>query len=104
MFLFDSCYNQHVELIYTQTNTHERSTIMSTNKNAYEIRADILSQAQGLLHSRYEKEMHIWEQTRTRDPQTSKIIDGNDGTQPQFPTAQQILDCADQLYSFVEDR
>ena len=41
---------------------------MSTNKNAYEIRADILSQAQGLLHSKYEREMSIWEQTRTRDP------------------------------------
>ena len=75
---------------------------MSTNKNAYEIRADILSQAQGLLHSKYDREMSIWEQTRTRDPQTGKIIDDVD--RPQFPTSEMILAEAEKLYSFVDQK
>ena len=40
---------------------------MSTNKNAYEIRADILKEATGLVTHKYEKDMYIWEMTRTRD-------------------------------------
>jgi len=75
---------------------------MSTNKNAYEIRADILSQAQGLLHSKFDRESCIWEQTRTRDPQTGKIIDDVD--RPQFPTSEMILAEAEKLYSFVDQK
>ena len=75
---------------------------MSTNKNAYEIRADILSQAQGLLHRKFDRESCIWEQTRTRDPQTGKIIDDVD--RPQFPTSEMILAEAEKLYSFVDQK
>ena len=75
---------------------------MSTNKNAYEIRADILSQAQGLLDTKYDREMSIWEQTRTRDPQTGKIIDDVD--RPVFPTSEMILAEAEKLYSFVDQK
>lgn len=75
---------------------------MSSNKNAYEIRADILNQAQGLLHSKYDREMSIWEQTRTRDPNSGKIIDPVD--QPEFPTSEMILEEAEKLYSFVDQK
>tara|TARA_B100001287_G_C22320148_1_gene361236 strand:+ start:154 stop:381 length:228 start_codon:yes stop_codon:yes gene_type:complete len=75
---------------------------MSTNKNAYEIRADILSQAQGLLHSKYDRDFSIWEQTRTRDPQNGKIIDDVD--RPEFPTTEDILIEANKLYSFVDQK
>jgi|TARA_B000000557_G_scaffold254174_1_gene244023 hypothetical protein len=77
---------------------------MTTNKNAYEIRADILKEATGLLQCQYEREMNIWEQTRTRDPQNGKIIDANDGTMPKPIKTKDILDCANELYSFVDSK
>ena len=75
---------------------------MSTHKNAYEIRADILKEATGLIQQKYDREFNIWEQTRTRDPQTGKIIDPID--QPTYPTTQDILACANELYSFVDSK
>jgi len=85
----------------THTNIHKGGHTMS-NRNAYEIRADILNQAQGLLHSKYEREMSIWEQTRTRDPESGKIID--DKNRPEFPTTESILTEAEKLYSFVDQK
>lgn len=75
---------------------------MSTNKNAYEIRADILKEATGLIQQRYDRQFNIWEQTRTRDEKTGKIMDPID--QPSFPTTQEILACANELYSFVDSK
>jgi hypothetical protein len=75
---------------------------MSTNKNAYEIRADILKEATGLIQNKFDREFNIWEQTRTRDPQTGKIMDPID--KPEYPTTQDILDCANELYSFVDSK
>jgi len=48
--------------------------------------------------------MNIWEQTRTRDPQTGKIIDANDGSMPKPIMTKDILDCANELYSFVDSK
>ena len=95
-------YTNRVEVIYTQTNTHERRKIMSTNKNAYEIRADILKEATGLIQNKFDREFNVWEMTRTRDLQTGKIMDPID--QPKYPTTQEILDCANELYSFVDSK
>ncbi len=86
---------------HTQTQTHKGGHTMS-NRNAYEIRADILNQAQGLLHTKYEREISIWEQTRTRDPESGKIIDDKD--RPEFPTVEAILVEANKLYSFVDQK
>jgi len=79
---------------------------MSTNRNAYEIRADILGQAQGLLQSKYEREMTIWEQSLPRHPDTGSIIDPSKSevTKPAFPTTQEILKTANELYTFVDNR
>lgn len=73
-----------------------------SNRNAYEIRADILNQAQGLLHSKYEREISIWEQTRTRDPESGKIIDDKD--RPEFPSVEAIVAEAEKLYAFVDGK
>ena len=75
---------------------------MSTNKNAYEIRADILKEATGLVTHKYEKDMYIWEMTRTRDEKSGQITDPIN--KPSFPTTQDILDCANELYSFVDSK
>ena len=75
---------------------------MSTNKNAYEIRADILKEATGLVTHKYEKDMYIWEMTRTRDEKSGQIMDPIN--KPSFPTTQDILNCANELYSFVDSK
>jgi len=75
---------------------------MTTNKNAYEIRADILKEATGLIQNKFDREYCIWEQTRTRDPQSGKILDPID--QPEFPTTKEILEIAEDLYSFVDSK
>ena len=75
---------------------------MSTNKNAYEIRADILSMAQGHIPSKYDKEFLIWESTATRHPEQGFIISKKDA--PEFPTTEDILKAARDLYSFVDGK
>ena len=75
---------------------------MSTNRNAYEIRADILGQAQGLIHEKYNKDFQIWEMSATRHPESGQIISIKDA--PAFPTTKEILECANELYSFVDKK
>lgn len=75
---------------------------MSTNKNAYEIRADILGQAQGLLHEKYNRAYQTWEMSVTRHPETGVILSTKDA--PVFPSTKEILDCANELYSFVDKK
>jgi hypothetical protein len=73
---------------------------MSTNKNAYEIRADILSMAQGHIQCKYDKDYLIWESTATRHPESGNIL-SKEGA-PEFPTTEAILKAAHDLYSFVD--
>ncbi len=75
---------------------------MSTNKNAYEIRADILGQATGLVQEKYNRAHQTWEMSATRHPETGVIISTKDA--PVFPTTKEILECANELYSFVDSK
>jgi hypothetical protein len=76
---------------------------MSTNnKNAYEIRNDVLMQAQGLVMEKYNKDFQIWESSVTRHPESGQIISTKDA--PAFPTTEQILKTASELYSFVDTK
>jgi hypothetical protein len=75
---------------------------MSTNKNAYEIRADILNQAQGLVMSRYDKDFQLWESSVLRHPESGQVISIKDA--PTFPSNDEILKTADELYSFVDTK
>lgn len=76
---------------------------MSTNnKNAYEIRNDVLMQAQGLIMEKYNKDFQIWEMSATRHPESGQVISIKDA--PAFPTTEQILKTASELYSFVDTK
>ena len=75
---------------------------MSINKNAYEIRADILNQAQGLVMTRYDKDFQVWESSVLRHPDSGNIISTKDV--PTFPTTDEILKTASELYSFVDTK
>ena len=77
---------------------------MSTylNKNAYEIRADILNQAQSIVMEKYNREFQVWEASVTRHPDSGQIISIKDT--PIFPTNDEILKTANELYSFVDTK
>lgn len=75
---------------------------MSTNKNAYEIRADILGQATGLVQEKYNRAYQTWEMSAIRHPETGAIVSTKDA--PAFPTTKEILECANELYSFVDSK
>ena len=74
---------------------------MSSN-NPYALRANLLSQAEGILMQRYQVEhdkarehMHL---SRDRD----KAFDVSTVTWPEFPTTDDIIAEAEKLYSFVQ--
>jgi|TARA_Y100000294_G_C8503423_1_gene315788 hypothetical protein len=75
---------------------------MSINKNAYEIRADILNQAQGLVMTKYDKDFQVWENSVARHPESGNILVTKDV--PAFPTTDEILKTANELYSFVDTK
>ena len=66
------------------------------NKNAYEIRLDVLGTATGFVLDEYNREFSVWERKdmegKTTDPA------------PKFPGTEVILEKAEELYKFVENR
>ena len=66
------------------------------NKNAYEIRLDVLSYAMGLVQDEFSRKWSVWER-KEMEGKTSE-------TAPKFPGTQEILDKADELYKFVENK
>ena len=70
----------------------------------YELRAQLLRQAEGILIHRYQIEhdkvrenLHL---NRERDP----AFDVNTVTYPEFPTTDDIIAEAEKLYSFVQKK
>ena len=87
--------------LHTTHNTQEKK--MSSN-NPYALRANLLSQAEGILMQRYQVEhdkarehMHL---RRARD----KAFDVSTVTWPEFPTTDDIIAEAEKLYSFVQKK
>jgi hypothetical protein len=79
----------------TIPNTHEfpPKTIQPINnhsKNGYEIRSDILAIAKDIRLREFDVEFEIWKLLREENP-----------TMPKFPTIDNIIETAGQLYSFV---
>ena len=73
--------------------------MVTTNKNAYEIRTDVLSMAQGLVMEKFHNAYSKWTDSTDRHPQTGAILSTTDS--PEYPTSADILKEAKQLYSFV---
>ena len=53
-----------------------------------------------ILFMRYDKDYLIWESTATRHPEQGFII-SKEGA-PEFPTTEEIIKAAHELYSFVD--
>jgi hypothetical protein len=68
-------------------------------KNGYEIRADILKQAQDLVAQDFHIKFQGWEMTAERDEKTGQII--TKVGMPEFPGLDKVLETAEKMYAFV---
>lgn len=75
---------------------------MSTsNKNGYEIRADILKMSKELLEFQYANNLHVWEMSVDRDEKTGRVLNTKNAPKP-F-TIDHVLDTAEEMYRFVNN-
>ena len=75
---------------------------MVSNKNAYEIRTEILDMARGFVMDRYHSAMQKWQEPTDRHPETGQLLSTVDA--PQYPSSSEILAEANKLYSFVDSK
>ena len=75
---------------------------MVSNKNAYEIRTEILGMAQGFVMDKFHNNHQKWLDSTDRHPETGAIL--STANSPEYPTSDNILREAEKLYSFVEDK
>ena len=73
---------------------------MVSNKNAYEIRTEILGMAQGFVQGKFDDARGKWENSTSRHPETGQLLSTKDA--PEYPSSEDILREAENLYSFVE--
>ena len=66
------------------------------NKNAYEIRLDVLGLAMGLVSDEYNRNWSVWERYDIENKSNTPA--------PSFPSTKNILDKAEELYAFVEGK
>ena len=76
--------------------------MVSNNKNAYEIRTEILGMAQGFVMSKFDHAKSNWEMSTSRHPETGQLLSTKDA--PEYPSSDEVLREAEKLYSFVEDK
>jgi len=88
-------------LQHTETYTQEKYMV-SNNKNAYEIRTEILDMARGFVMDRFHSSMQKWENSTDRHPDDGTILSTVDA--PQYPSSNEILAEAKKLYSFVDSQ
>jgi hypothetical protein len=76
--------------------------MVTNNKNAYEIRTEILSMAQGFVMDKFHNERNNWESSTSRHPETGQLLSTKDA--PVYPSSEDILAEANKLYSFVDSK
>lgn len=69
-------------------------------KSGYEIRAEILKQAQDLMAQEYSYKYNGWEMTGKRDEKTGQFVTTVD--MPAFPGLDTVLQTAERMYDFVK--
>ena len=72
---------------------------ITTNKNGYEIRAEVLKLASVSVWKDYYAKWGQFEQTVERDPKTGQVASTIKG--PEVPGSKEVLDAAEQFYNFV---
>lgn len=75
---------------------------MVANKNAYEIRTEILSMAQGFVMDKFHNKHQKWQDSTSRHPETGQLLSTKDA--PEYPSSNDILHEAEKLYSFVDGK
>ena len=80
-----------------------------TNKNPYELRYEIYQQAQQRLMDKFYQDHALWqdfeEWKRDREVEGVKVIATCPvKIRPQFPTHEDILEEAEKIYDFVEQK
>jgi hypothetical protein len=75
---------------------------MVANKNAYEIRTEILSMAQGFVMDKFHNKHQKWLDSTDRHPETGAILSTSNS--PEYPSSEDILREAENLYSFVDGK
>ena len=81
------CYIEH---------TQRGDTHMTSNKNGFEIRADILKLAQDHLQTEFSYGMSQYDQSMTNpDWKGGNIV------KPVFPSTSKVLETAKEMYTFV---
>ena len=75
---------------------------VTTNKNGYEIRTQVLEMAKDNVWSDYHAKFAGWEQTVARDPETGEVV--NTVKLPEIPGVDQVLDAAEKFYDFVNGK
>ena len=66
------------------------------NKNAYEIRLDIMREAKEYVMNEYDREWNVWYNLFNESKTNT--------TPPKYPSLKDILNTAEELYQFVENR
>lgn len=80
---------------------------MSTNKNAYEIRADILAMAKEFIEFQYSSKWNSWYQevVNQNDHKDDIYLDATEMPgMPEIPSIDDVVYAAEKFYSFVNDR
>ena len=76
--------------------------MVSNNKNAYEIRTEILDMAKTFVMDRFHNERSNWENSADRHPETGTILSLKNA--PVYPSSNDVLAEAEKLYSFVDTK
>ena len=72
------------------------------NKNGYEIRTDILKEAKSLVELEYTMKIQEWEMRAERDTATGQVI--TSVSMPEFPGLNRVLETAEKMYNFVNQK
>ena len=75
---------------------------ITTNKNGYEIRTQVLEMAKSFTEFEYSNKWMGWEITSKRDPESGEIV--SKVGMPQIPTTDYILEAAERFYDFVNGK
>ena len=79
--------------------THQSNTVSTANKNAYEIRLDILQMAKDLeMHNVYLRQ----EEVRTNHEKTKEFLEYPESVMTNDKFYDKVLETANKLYYFIE--
>ena len=80
-------------------NTFPKMPELRVSKNGYEIRTEILKQAQDLIGQEFSYKWNGWEMSTAKDEKTGKLV--TTVGMPQFPGLDKVLETAEKMYAFV---